>query len=189
MRRFNASLREGWRRLQMVVNNAKVVSALSPMVEHRLYHAVRTSVGTAAQTVAFRVPATSSQAPSCSLKLLNEEYRRLLFTHRRSVSSNAPVIHYDPVMFEGCRRFNLQLEAEKMLRHDPEQPCAEITGSSTAPLPKDPAVLARFIYTSFSNSPLHARIQADEKLSWVATSNTEHYFIVRLNYRPTRPDE
>lgn len=141
------------------------------------------------QSADLPAPSTLSLVSTCSQRRLNKEYMKLLLACRRQVSSKAPALYFDPVLFQGSLRFCRQLEAENVLRHDPRQPCAEIAGSSTEPLSRDPVALALSIYTSFSNSPHHASIQADEKLNWVSASSTSHKFIVRFNYHSTRPDE
>ena len=128
-----------------------------------------------------RKPDPSSLAPPCSLKRLNEEYRKLLLVHRRQVSLGAPAVRFDPDLFQGCYEFNQLLERTNVLRHEPDQPGAEIAGVSTAPLVRDDApALARFIWTQFAASPQHAAIQADPSLTLVAVTSCAHYFLVRF---------
>ena len=149
--------------------------------------------------IAFRTSATRKSpaasvppallAPPCDLKRLNNEYVALLAANRHRASPAAPAPRYDAVLFDGARHFAQALERKKTLRHDPTQPCAEMCGTSSEVLTSDPKALAKFIWSSFANSPHHAAIQADKRLVWVSVAATGHKFVVRLNYHPTAPGE
>lgn len=127
-----------------------------------------------------RTPDPSPLAPLCSLTRLNDEYRKILVASRRQASPNAPAVYFDLELFKGCNRFNQTLQRENVLRHDPDQPWAEIADMSTALVPNDPVALAKYIWTQFDASPQHAAIQADPSLTHVALSASAHYFLVRF---------
>lgn len=181
----DATVRHGWRRFQMLVHHTqwnlprvtnKAMALWSNTSSSYQGHSV-----TASASARARIPDPASLAPPCSLKRLNEEYRKLLLVHRRQVSLGAPAVRFDPDLFQGCYEFNQLLERTNVLRHDPDQPGAEIAGVSTAPLVRDDApALARFIWTQFAASPQHAAIQADPSLTLVAVTSCAHYFLVRF---------
>ena len=133
--------------------------------------------------VSANITDESRFSPPCSLKKLNEEYRRVLLAHRRQVSPSAPAATFDAELFKGCRQWNRVLEQENLLRHDPDQPGAELAGMSTDLMRDDPAALAKYIWAQFNNSPRHAQIQADLLLTRVAVSCTATYWVVRFQTR------
>ena len=104
----------------------------------------------------------------------------MLLAHRRQASPSAPAVQFDLELFRGCYGFNQVLEGENVLSHDPNQPWAEIAGTSTALVRDDAPSLARYIWTQFDASPQHAAIQGDPSLTQVAVSATSHYFLIRF---------
>ena len=180
----DATVRHGWRRFQMLVHHTqwnlprvtnKAMALWSNTSSSYQGHSV-----TASASARARTPDPASLAPPCSLKRLNEEYRKILLSHRRQASPNAPAVEFDPELFQGCYRWNQTLERKDTLRHDPDQPWAEIAGMSTALVRGDAPSLARYIWSQFDASPQHAAIQADPSLTRVAVTATSHYFLVRL---------
>ena len=195
-----AMVRQGWHRLQAVVHATHAdqvrassilswVYCLSPTASKRLGDACNTITGAAGTSASIRVKSTltvfdpSSLTPPCGLVELNREYIRVLMSHRRQASQGAPDATFDAGLFKGCREFNKTLEWENLLRHDPNQPGAELAGMSTVLVRNDPAALAKYIWTQFHNSPRHALIQANPSLTRVAVSSTARFWVVRLQTR------
>ena len=179
-----ATVRHGWRRFQMLVRdthrNQSGVTNKATALWSNTSGFFQGRSANAFASVRARTPDPSPLAPPCSLKRLNEEYRKILFAHRRQASPNAPAVEFDPELFQGCYRWNQTLQREDMLRHDPDQPWAEIAGMSTALVRGNAPSLARYIWTQFAASPQHAAIQADPSLTRVAVTATAHYFLVRF---------
>ena len=188
----NTIIQQGSHRLWMVTRTKRwgklVNSSRLFMASHLSGHGFRSRLGGAslALTSFPTLLTTSSGAgksalnPPCSLQQLNHEYIKVLMAQRRHRSSGAPAATFDAELFRGCVRFNGVLEREGVLRHDPDQPGAELAGMSTGLVRDNPAALAKYIWTQFNNSPRHAQIQADPSLTRVGVSSTAKYWVVRF---------
>jgi hypothetical protein len=132
-------------------------------------------------------PAAPAFAPACDLQELNRAYVTALNKLRHALNPQAPIVHYDPVLFMLTTLHVVRMEQLDSLHHDtpPSLRSAELCGTKRSMQMPDPERLAKFTLEQLQNSEGHCVIQSDSKYVFAAISACKIFYVVRLSDTPS----
>lgn len=137
--------------------------------------------------VAYSQKITSVFKPACDLKILNEEYAKLLYAKRRLANPKVQPVVFDVAMLPDATLHNKAMEERGKLYHSDQAQSVELIGMSTEliNLQRDPKRIAEHIWTIFNGSVRgHCEAQEDGERYRIAISCSQRYFVVRMQPIP-----